>query len=79
MRMGIHWRPDEYLPTTIERRPAAPMSSLAAKFPGVALDVWPSERRTDLVLIASLVWSAAGLIGGAAGIGLLDPLLAVLR
>ncbi|QNN64672.1 hypothetical protein H9L12_10355 [Sphingomonas rhizophila] len=77
--MGIHWCPDDYLPTTVEPRVAAPMSSLAAKFPGVPLETWPSERRTTLVLVAALLWSAAGLIGGALGIGLLDPLLAPLR
>ena len=69
--MGIHWNPEDALRATREprRRPAA--SSLAAKFPGVPLNVFPSERRTNSVLLIALVWSSAGLIGGAVGTGLL--------
>ena len=69
--MGIHWNPEEALRATREPRRRAVASSLAAKFPGVPLNVFPSERRTNSVLLIALVWSSAGLIGGAVGTGLI--------
>ena len=69
--MGIHWNPEEALRATREPRRRVSASSLAAKFPGVPLNAFPSERRTNNVLLIALVWSSAGLIGGAVGTGLI--------
>lgn len=69
--MGIHWNPEEALRATRAARPRGTTSSLASKFPGVPLNAFPSERRTTQTLIIALLWSIAGLAGGALGTGLI--------
>jgi hypothetical protein len=71
MHMGIHWNPEEALRATREPRRRGSSSSLAAKFPGVPLNVFPSERRISNLLLIAFIWSSAGLVGGAVGVGLI--------